>query len=122
MPPKRGRDPLDDPKGPKIKGLAWTGQTPSFLRNAAAALSGRPASSTAAPTFDENGRPTIPSRPDGQGSEGEESEADEWDLDRGEEAPSIVVLKEGKHLDGDEVERMRAEGAFSPDPVLFVAC
>jgi hypothetical protein len=60
-----------------------------------------------------DGRPAIPTRPEGGGSdEEEESDKDEWDLDRGEEAPSIVVLKEGKHLDGDEVERMRAEGAF----------
>ncbi|GAA5851070.1 hypothetical protein JCM8547_009172 [Rhodosporidiobolus lusitaniae] len=117
MPPKRSRDPLDDPKGPKIRGLSWTGQQPSFLRNAAAALSGRPSGSPS--SLEANGRPAIPTRPGG-GSEGEDSEGeeeeDEWGLGGGrggDEAPQVVVLKDGKHLGVEEVERLRAEAKSS---------
>lgn len=111
MPSKRGRDPLDDPKsGPskqQLKGLAYVGQQPAFLRNAMTALAGRPSSGS-------NGRPAIPTRPEGYEDEEEQaSDRDDWDLDRGDdEAPQVVVLKEGKHIDRDEVDRLRADGAL----------
>ena len=113
MPPKRGRDPLDDPKsGPskqQLKGLAYVGKQPSFLRNAAAALSGQTVSSGKwAP---------IPTRPEGYGDDDQDdaaSDRDDWDLDRGDdEAPQVVVLKEGKHIGKDEVDRIRAEGELA---------
>ncbi|GAA5982609.1 hypothetical protein JCM5350_002118 [Sporobolomyces pararoseus] len=113
---KRSRDPLDDPKsGPsknQLRGLSYVGQKPAFLQNALAALQG--GSSKPKPQFDSNGRPTIPTRP-GEGSDGaeddEEEEQDEWDLGGGDEAPTVVVLKEGKHLDKEEVDRLRAQGS-----------
>ncbi|GAA5959832.1 hypothetical protein JCM8115_004872 [Rhodotorula mucilaginosa] len=119
MPPKRGRDPLDDPKsGPskqQLKGLAYVGKQPSFLRNAAAALSGQTVSSGKwAP---------IPTRPEGYGDDDQDdaaSDRDDWDLDRGDdEAPQVVVLKEGKHIGKDEVDRIRAEAkaSNSEDPL-----
>lgn len=92
-----------------IQGLSWNANAaqPKFLKNALAALQGpKPARDLG----DESGRPPIPTRPEGE--EEEESEEDEWDMGRGEEAPAVVVLREGKHLGRDEVERMRAEGEF----------
>lgn len=116
MPPKRGRDPLDDPKsGPskhQLKGLAYVGQQPAFLRNAMSALAGQTASSS--------GRPAIPTRPEGYADDDDdvESDRDDWDLDRGDdEAPQVVVLKEGKHIDRDEVDRIRADGPFRISPL-----
>ncbi|GAA5979061.1 hypothetical protein JCM10908_002791 [Rhodotorula pacifica] len=119
MPPKRGRDPLDDPKsGPskqQLRGLAYVGKQPAFLRNAAAALAGQTVSSS-------SGRAPIPTRPEGYGDdEGDDaSDPDEWDLDRGgDEAPQVVVLKEGKHIDKGEVDRLRAQAkaSNSEDPL-----
>ncbi|GAA5860472.1 hypothetical protein JCM3774_000434 [Rhodotorula dairenensis] len=120
MPPKRGRDPLDDPKsGPskhQLRGLAYVGKQPAFLRNAAAALAGHTASSA--------NRAPIPTRPEGYGGDddedGDASDPDVWDLDRqGDEAPQVVVLKEGKHIAKDEVDRIRAEAkaSNSQDPL-----
>ncbi|GAA5844926.1 hypothetical protein JCM9279_000048 [Rhodotorula babjevae] len=92
---KRGRDPMDDPRaGPSknaLRGLSYVDQKPSFLRNIGAALSGQAPSS----------RPAIPTRPDGsdddQGYSGDELDG-----------ATVVVLKEGKHIDQDEVDRLRA--------------
>ncbi|BGP29316.1 hypothetical protein JCM10296v2_001055 [Rhodotorula toruloides] len=104
---KRGRDPHDDPRsGPsknQLRGLTFTAQQPAFLRNAMAALSGQPSSAPGT-----NGRPAIPTRPEGMEDE-PDSDPDEWDLGRGEEAPTVVVLKEGKHIDQSEVDRLRAQ-------------
>ncbi|GAA6010918.1 hypothetical protein JCM11491_004600 [Sporobolomyces phaffii] len=115
---KRSRDPRDDPKsGPskhQLRGLAYVGGKPAFLQNALTALAGGSTKQRQAPQFDANGRPTIPTRPDGQGAEEEEEEdddRDEWDLGGGDEAPTVVVLKEGKHLDKEEVDRLRAQGS-----------
>ncbi|GAA5831256.1 hypothetical protein JCM11251_007810 [Rhodosporidiobolus azoricus] len=117
MPPKRGRDDLDNPKGPKIRSLNYVGQQPAFLRNAMSALSGRGPSS--APAVGSDGRPAIPTRPDGEGSDGEEEDEDEWDMGKGDEAPQVVVLKEGKHLERDEVDRLReqAKSSGTSDPL-----
>lgn len=108
---KRSRDPLDDPKsGPsknQLRGLAYVGQKPAFLQNALSALQG--GSQRKGPPLGADGRPAIPTRPDGE-QEVEESEEDEWDFGRGEEAPTVVVLKEGKHIDRDEMDRLRAQG------------
>ncbi|GAA5837369.1 hypothetical protein JCM3766R1_000426 [Sporobolomyces carnicolor] len=114
---KRSRDPRDDPKsGPskhQLRGLSYVGQKPAFLQNALTALAGGSAKAHN-PRLDANGRPAIPTRPeDGPGgSDGDDDgdEQDEWDLGGGDEAPTVVVLKEGKHLDRDEVDRLRAQG------------
>jgi len=111
---KRSRDPLDDPKsGPsknQLRGLAYVGQKPAFLQNALSALQG--GTQRKQVQLGQDGRPAIPTRPDGEQEEEEQSEEDEWDLGRGDEAPTVVVLKEGKHLERDEVDRLRAEGEF----------
>lgn len=117
MAPKRGRDD-DDKSGPskvQLRGLAWneSAAKPAFLRNALAALQGpKPARQDLGA---DSGRPPIPERPEGQreaaGDDDEESDEDEWDMGRGEEAPAVVVLKEGKHIDREEVDRIRREGA-----------
>jgi hypothetical protein len=112
MAPKRGRKDDDDDKGGpskvQLRGLSWNSSAaqPAFLKNAMAALQGpKPARD-----LDEgSGRPAIPQRPEG---EEEESDEDEWDMGRGEEAPAVVVLKEGRHIDRSEVDRIRAEGEF----------
>lgn len=109
------RDTTDDSKdGPtknQLRSLTFQNNQPAFLRNALSALQGPQAPK---PAFDEHGRPAIPERPDVEGGEkeeeAEESEEDEWDLGRGEEAPAVVVLKEGRHLERTEVDRLRAEG------------
>ncbi|GAA5931987.1 hypothetical protein JCM3775_004205 [Rhodotorula graminis] len=92
---KRGRDPMDDPKsGPSknaLRGLSYVDQKPSFLRNIGAALSGQASSS----------RPPVPTRPGGSDDEAGYSD-DELD------GATVVVLKEGKHIDQDEVDRLRA--------------
>lgn len=113
---KRNRSKLDnddDKSGPskvQLRGLSWNEQAakPAFLQNALAALQG-PRASRAELSSDGSGRPAIPERPEGDRG-GDESEEDEWDLARGDEAPAVVVLKEGKHIDRDEVDRIRREG------------
>lgn len=111
-PSKRGRSKLDDdtggPSKVQLRGLAWNEQAakPAFLQNALAALQGpKPPRDGAEGS---GGRVPIPERPEGHVHE--ESDEDEWDLARGEEAPAVVVLKEGKHIDRDEVDRIRREG------------
>lgn len=111
----RQRDLDDDKGGPtkvQLKGLQWDVEAgkPAFLRNALSALQGP----KKAVEWDGTGRPPVPERPDGEkeadDGPGEDSEEDEWDMGRGEEAPAVVVLKEGRHLDRDEVDRIRADG------------
>lgn len=60
-------------------------------------------------------RPDIPERPDADREElegegmGLLSEDDEWGME-GDEAPTVVVLNDSKHLARDEVDRLRAQG------------
>ena len=72
------------------QGLAWNKDAaqPAFLRNAMSALAGP----KKAVEWDGTGRPPVPERPDGEQEaerEAENSEDDEWDMGRGEEAPEI---------------------------------
>ncbi|SCV72475.1 BQ2448_4012 [Microbotryum intermedium] len=106
----------DEPVGPskvQLKGLSWntTAAQPAFLRNAYAALSG--SSSKASNSLDPN-RPAIPTRPEGQEDDGQDS-PDEFD---GDEAPTVVVLNENKHVGQEEMVRMRqqAKANSAPDP------
>jgi hypothetical protein len=65
-------------------------------------------------------RPPVPSRPGGSGSDNEgggaredgKGELDEEDAD--DEAPQVVVLKQGKHLSEREVDNEKRKGASSP--------
>lgn len=56
-------------------------------------------------------RPAIPERPEGDPGSGEE--------DDGDEAPQIVVLKEGKHLSEREVENEKRRGTL-PSRLLSI--
>lgn len=111
MAPKRSHSPTTDSRtNAKFRGsLSWNAKAaqPKFLQNALAALQGAP-SSGADKGLGPDGRPLPPGRPGG--GEEEESSEDEWDFARGEEAPAVVVLKEGKHLGRDEVDKLRAAG------------
>ncbi|BGP37186.1 hypothetical protein JCM10450v2_001094 [Rhodotorula kratochvilovae] len=108
---KRSRDPLDDPRsGPSknaLRGLSYVGQQPKFLQNAMAALSGQTASAAAAA-----GRAPVPTRPDGDDGRDSDDELD---------GATVVVLKEGKHLDQDEVDRLRAEAKANDAEDPFAA-
>lgn len=100
--------------------LQYDNTRPKFLQNALAALAGG-SGSGAAPTRAADGREPIPQRPDGdEYSDPASDEGDEWGFSRDDEAPTVVVLKEGKHVDRDEYDRLRAEhGAFTllkPNP------
>ena len=100
-----GKDEVVHSKA-SLKGLAFDkGNQPAFLRNAYAALAGPSINSKSS-----SSRPEIPQRPSDNLDGDKESDEDEWDMGRGEEAPSIVVLKESKHLDRETVEKIRAEG------------
>ena len=68
--------------------------------------------------YDDSGRPPIPKRPPiPTRPEDEPGSADE---DDGDEAPQIVVLKEGKHLSEREVENEKRKGASAV--ILRMAC
>lgn len=96
--------------------LAYNAQTPAFLRRMQNRVSGQPDEEDD-DEFEDDGsgrppiprRPAIPERPDDDPGSAEE--------DDGDEAPQIVVLREGKHLSGREVENEKRKGAWS---VLFL--
>merc|ERR1711939_695085 len=93
--------------------LQYDNTRPKFLQNALAALAGG-SGSGAAPTRAADGREPIPQRPDGdEYSDPASDEGDEWGFSRDDEAPTVVVLKEGKHVDRDEYDRLRAEHGTS---------
>ncbi|KAL1746704.1 hypothetical protein HDZ31DRAFT_61900 [Schizophyllum fasciatum] len=112
--------------------LAYSAQTPAFLRRMQNHVNGRAGSDEdeegeedpewehvgggrpaipRRPREQQDGRPPIPTRPDDDpGSADEEA---------GDEAPQIVVLREGRHLSAQEVEneRRREKGLPPlPDP------
>lgn len=116
---KRKADALDkvDPAARvKLRGLEWDSSAakPAFLRNAVAALSGPASRST-------DGRAPVPQRPGTDDHNGPESDEDEWGFG-GDEAPAVVVLKEGKHLDQEQVDELRQEAKQSnaKDPLAPV--
>ena len=91
--------------------LAYSQHTPAFLRKLQSRISGAPnEDSDEDPEFEDDGsgrppiprRPPIPERPaDDPGSEDEDGD---------DEAPQVVVLKEGKHLSAWEVENEKRKG------------
>jgi hypothetical protein len=100
--------------------LAYSQNTPAFLRKLQSRISGIPdEDSDESPEFEDDGsgRPPIPRRP--PIPERPSSDPGSGDEDRDDEAPQVVVLKEGKHLSAREVEneKRKAKGLPPrPDP------
>ncbi|WVQ72716.1 hypothetical protein IAR50_002276 [Cryptococcus sp. DSM 104548] len=100
------------------QGLTYVAQKPSFLQNfgapPASSSSGRP------------GREALPERPSegewARGSDDEDDEEeDEWSRalgGDGDEGPQVVVLKEGRHMSRDEIERERRRARGEKTPPL----
>jgi hypothetical protein len=93
--------------------LTYSQQTPAFLRKLQSRVSGFPdEDSDESPEFEDDGsgrppiprRPPIPERPSSDPGSAEE--------DKDDEAPQVVVLKEGKHLSSREVENEKRKGEF----------
>ncbi|KAF8274680.1 hypothetical protein EI94DRAFT_1768549 [Lactarius quietus] len=102
--------------------LTYSQSTPAFLRKLQSQVSGFPDDDSG----DENqefeddgsGRPPIPRRPAIPERPADDPGSGDEDLD--DEAPQVVVLKEGKHLSEREVqnEKRKARGLPPlPDPV-----
>lgn len=100
--------------------------TPSFLSAFKAQLTGGPAPDaegkydpTAQQAVDAGGRAALPGgRGDRQTSEDREKDdrererdEDEWGFGEGEEAPQVVVVKEGRHLTQLDMDNERRRGA-----------
>ena len=94
--------------------LSYSQNTPAFLRKLQSRVSGFPGDdSDENPEFEDDGsgrppiprRPPIPERPASNPGSGD-------DEDRDDEAPQVVVLKEGKHLSAREVENEKRKGKF----------
>jgi hypothetical protein len=91
--------------------LAYSQNTPAFLRKLQSRISGIPdEDSDESPEFEDDGsgRPPIPRRP--PIPERPSSDPGSGDEDRDDEAPQVVVLKEGKHLSAREVENEKRKG------------
>jgi len=106
--------------------LTYSQHTPTFLRKLQSRVSGVPdEDSDENLEFEDDGsgrppiprRPPIPERPTDNPGSGDEQE------DRDDEAPQVVVLKEGKHLSAWEVENEKRKGerATCPGPVSMSA-
>src|ERR1700761_1690047 len=100
--------------------LSYSQHTPAFLRKLQSRVSGIPDEddSDESPEFEDDGsgrppiprRPPIPERPSSDPGSGED--------DRDDEAPQVVVLKEGKHLSAREVEVEKRKGESRDNPVI----
>jgi len=102
--------------------LRYSQHTPAFLRKLQGRVSGVPdQDSDEDPEFEDDGsgrppiprRPPIPERPANEPGSADEEE------DKDDEAPQVVVLKQGKHLSAWEVEneKRKAKGLPPlPDP------
>ncbi|KDQ57229.1 hypothetical protein JAAARDRAFT_194387 [Jaapia argillacea MUCL 33604] len=114
--------------------LAYTAKTPAFLLKFQRRVAGEPESDEEEQdeefeyVNDGSGRPPIPRRPpipqrpkDQPGSAEEAERGDVDDDEKDEEAPQVVVLREGKHLSAWEAEneKRKAKGLPPlPDPSL----
>ncbi|KAF9516906.1 hypothetical protein BS47DRAFT_1390231 [Hydnum rufescens UP504] len=103
--------------------LQYVAQTPSFLRKLQLQTGGRRHGSDEEeepdPSFEDGdmerldpNRPAIPRRPAIPVRPTDEPNGDDSAEDSGEERPTVVVLKEGKHLTSDEAinEKRKAKG------------
>ncbi|KAL1412445.1 hypothetical protein Q8F55_000190 [Vanrija albida] len=95
-----------EPSRAELNKLEYVAQKPAFLANF-----GQPTK----PAPGRRDARDLPSRPkDGEWAGGSDGESeDEWEAQfgGGDDGPQIVVLKEGRHLTKDEVERERKKGA-----------
>ena len=95
--------------------LAYQSQTPAFLLKLQRKVAGQQEDDEDEPQYEDwddgSGRPPIPRRPAiPQRPDDDPGSADE---DDGDEAPQIVVLKEGKHLSERDVENEKRKGEHS---------
>lgn len=93
--------------------LTYSQHTPAFLRKLQSRVSGIPdEDSDESPEFEDDGsgRPPIPRRPPIPERPSDDPGSGEDDVD--DEAPQVVVLKEGKHLSAREVESEKRKGTF----------
>jgi len=98
--------------------LTYNQHTPAFLRKLQSRISGVPdEDSDEDPEFEDDGsgRPPIPRRP--PIPERPASDPGSGDEDGDDEAPQVVVLKEGKHLSAWEVENEKRKGEWGRDPI-----
>jgi len=105
--------------------LTYAQHTPAFLRKLQSRISGIPDDDDSDENLNEefeddgSGRPPIPRRPRPPIPERPAGDPGSGDEDRDDEAPQVVVLKEGKHLNAREVEseKRKAKGLPPlPDP------
>ncbi len=104
------------------QGLTYVSATPSFLKHFGQPKPPSPRPNSHSTSQARDGREPLPERPrsgewasgsDDEKAEREEEEGeDEWGemYGGGEEGPQVVVLKEGRHLTGEEVKRERRRG------------
>jgi hypothetical protein len=108
------------------RGLQYqSGAQPAFLRALQARISGKPDPSSYGGDEDEDGggggeweqldenRPAIPKRPAADPEHDGRNRANEDDDDvdeAGDEAPTVVVLRKGKHLTQEEVKNEKRKG------------
>ena len=92
--------------------LAYNSHTPAFLQKLQRRVAGgADEDEDDEYEYDGSGRPPIPRRPSiPERPEGDPGSAGEDDVD---EAPQVVVLKEGKHLTAYEAENERRIGAVT---------
>ncbi|WVO13592.1 hypothetical protein L204_101213 [Cryptococcus depauperatus] len=116
------------------QGLAYVAQKPSFLQHFGQLPTQPQSTSTTALHGARNregreGREPLPSRPDegqwAKGSDNEDGLSEEEDelagLIRGvagDDTPQVVVLKEGRHLSLDEIQREKQKASGSKTPPL----
>ncbi|EIW66258.1 hypothetical protein TREMEDRAFT_70186 [Tremella mesenterica DSM 1558] len=115
--------PKDPTRQQYSSGLTYVAQKPSFLQNFGKVPTSPPHQNGQS----SNNREPLPSRPRegrwAKGSDNEEEdpgEEDEWEesYGGGEDGPQVVVLKQGRHLNADELkrERQRASGKNEDSP------
>ncbi|KAG8982944.1 hypothetical protein FRB90_006439 [Tulasnella sp. 427] len=90
------------------RGLGYQAKTPAFILALQQRVGGGSSSSDLADNGLGDGRPPIPTRPDGDPEEEGQSE------ESGDEKPQVVVLREGKHLSEIEVENEKRKAKGLP--------
>lgn len=129
MPPKAPKEPT---KAQLSSRLSYSQNTPAFLLRLQNKMAGVSAPEDEdEPKYEDDefedfargsGRPPIPKRPADSRPAIPERPADDpgsADEDDGDEAPQVVVLKEGKHLTEREAENERRKGERCLHPSLY---
>ena len=115
--------PRDPTRQQVSAGLQYVAQKPAFLQNFGHAPvsppPGRRGESSRAGAAGQggSGREPLPERPrEGEWAKGSDDEGgdeeDEWEqmYGGGDDGPQVVVLKQGRHLDADQLRRERNRG------------